>query len=166
METRTPRASISLYAGRQLEFVPVEDSWFELRADDGTLVARLRPVTPDLEGRAEAADGRWWLLNPRGSDVDAGRDGSGTPIARYRPSLIGGRIRIADNGRYSVRPPMLGDSVRLRRGRRLVAAITRIHDVKLGAAAPDALPILIALQALLLEQLLPNAGGGGGGGAF
>jgi hypothetical protein len=127
-------------------------------------VARLRPPANGSAGLAEAVEGRWWVANRRGADVDAGREGSETTIARYRPALFGGRIGIEDDGRYRLRAPMLGDSVRLRRRRTLVASIKGIHEVALGPAVTSPLPILIALQALLLEETMPHIGGGGASG--
>src|SRR4051812_11871144 len=168
METRTPRASIGLYAGRTLAFVPGDDTRFELRAEED-VVGRLRPIAPGEPGRAEAVEGEWWLVNPRGSEVDAGRDGSDMTIARYRPGLLGGgRIRIDGAGSYALRPPVLGDATRLRRGRRRLASISAIRAIKLGSPADDpalSLVLLVALQALLLEQLLPATGGVGAPGA-
>lgn len=165
MDEGSPRASIALYAGRELLFGhdPARDD-YRLRADHA-VVARLSRDP----GSAETADGRWWLRNPHGVEVDAGREGSGDVLARYRPRVLGGgSVRLVSGARYTMRPPMLGTVVSLRRARSLrpLAQVVRhgSYDVTLdeGAASePDlALILVVALQALLLEDSMPHAGGG------
>jgi hypothetical protein len=161
METRVPQASISLYAGRTLEFVLADDAWCELRGD-GAVVARLQPPLPGVPGRAESVEGQWWIRNPRGAEIDAGREGSDQRIATYRPTMVGGRIHVEGEGRYRLRPRVLRAGTGMTRGLRTVASIDQTRDLTLRDAVP-ALTLLIALQAVMLEEVIPTVAAGGGG---
>jgi hypothetical protein len=158
-----PRASIALFAGRTLELVPVEDG--HVLRDGKTAVARI------AGDRAETVDGRWTLANRRGASVDARRDGSEQVVATYRPGIAGGVLKVVGGSSYALRPPFLGEAMKLRRraSRRVVASVVRRgwYDVTLadGAATePDlALVVVVMLQAVLVEALMPPSSGGGSG---
>jgi hypothetical protein len=156
VEAGAPRASIVLFAGREMELVPAGDG--HLLRSGATVLAR---IDGDV---AEAADGRWTLSNPRGASLDARRGGSEEIVARYRSGIGGGTIRVSGGATYALRGPVLGEAwkLRARRSRRLVASVVPrgAYDVTLAdgaAAVPDlGLVLLMALRALLLEETLPT----------
>ena len=166
MDEGAPRASIALFAGRSMELVQAPDGHV-LRADDGTLLARM---TAEV---TVTADGRWTLTGRRGSAIDARRAGSDEIVARYRPApLSGGVVTVVDGGRYALRAPVLGEAWRLRRGRGRRTLATFVFrgawDVTLApeiGSEPDlALLMVVTLEALLVEQLMPHVPHSGGGG--
>src|SRR5215212_9916009 len=163
MDEGTPRGSVSLYAGRELEMV---------RSGCGHVLRYGTTTVARLEGAdAETADGRWSLASRRGAAIDARDSASGELVATYRPGVVGGRIRVAGGGRYTLRPPVLGDRWRLRRRGRRRALATFVGpgewDATLAADAaeePDlALVVVVALRALLIEALMPHSPHAAGG---
>src|SRR3954453_12534556 len=89
----------------------------------------------------------------------------------YRPGIAGGVLKVVGGSSYALRPPFLGEAMKLRRraSRRVVASVVRRgwDDVTLadGAATePDlALVVVVMLQAVLVEALMPPSSGGGSG---
>jgi hypothetical protein len=156
VDAGAPRASIVLFAGREIEFV---------RAGDGHVLRSSETVLARIDGDvAVTADGRWTLSNPRGVTLDVRRDGSQEVIARYRSGIAGGTIQVSGGATYTLRGPVLGEAwkLRARRSRRLVASVVPrgAYDVTLAdgaAAAPDlGLVLLVALRAMLLEEAMPS----------
>jgi hypothetical protein len=114
MDAVSLRASIGLYAGRTLEMAAVGDG-FQLRSGSDVVATLTAPVGHD-RGEIASLEGRWWVENPRGAELDVGRLGYEGVVARYRPRLTGGGvIRVDEIGRFSLRPPGLGDTAKLRR---------------------------------------------------
>jgi hypothetical protein len=155
-----------LYAGRTLTLVPVEAGYM-LRSGDLDVAQLAQPP-----GIAATADGRWWVENPRGSLVDARWERGGERVATYRPGVAGGGvIRVAEGSSYALRPPGLGSATRLRRrlSRRTLARFAMRSgqwEASLDEASAGephfALALVVALHAVLLEQLMPHGAGGGG----
>jgi hypothetical protein len=131
-----------------------------------TVVARLRP--PDVD----TVDGRWSVVNTRGAALDARDTASGELVATYRPGLTGGRIRVVAGGGYALRPPVMREAWTLRRRRGLRPLATfrgpGEWDVTLAEHAAQepqlALVVVVALRALMVEELMPHAPHAGGGG--
>jgi hypothetical protein len=164
-----PRTGISAFVGRELTLASTGDARFELRGDR-TVVGTLESPREGV-ANAAAVDGRWWLANHRGSEIDAGLEGSESAIARYRPATAGGGIlRLEQGSNYRLRPPVIGDrfTLRRRRTRTSVAEIERtdFYTVHLADSAADeqqlSLLVLLALQALILEEAMPPGPGASG----
>jgi hypothetical protein len=165
MDEPIPRRSIALCAGLTLSLEPSGSGWVLQAGADAVVVLH------QLPGTAETADGRWWIENPRGAVVRALRTEGGDLLGSYEPALIDGTVRLVDGPRYALRPPGLRSAVRLRRarGRRTLATLDRdkgrVRITDAGAAEPEfTLVVVLALQALLVEERLPAYHGGGGGG--
>jgi hypothetical protein len=152
---------MSSCTGRDLRFIALGDAQFELRLDASPVATLYSPRSGTA--RATAADGEWWLSNPRGTAIDAGVVGAEAVIARYRPKAAGGGKVTALKTRYILRAPVLGDKFTLRRRllSRPVALIERkqLYTVRLTDIAADvpqsSLVILLVLEALLVEEGMP-----------
>jgi hypothetical protein len=133
----------------------------------GELVGWLEDPKTTAEARCVARDGDWRFARLRSGDIEATM---GTAvIARYESKLLpGGAIVLPDESRLRLRPPVLGDAWRLRRGRNEVVleVAPERHGwaIRLNQPARELQPLsLIALFAFhaVLTELDRPAGGDG-----
>ena len=167
------RASIHAYVDRDLTFAHLDDG-YELRYEDVRL-GWVGDPTYERVALAVTRDGVWWFARTRGpgTEVSELRDDSPV-IARYASKLVpGGTIELPDGARLRLRPPVLGETWRVRRGAR--EQILELGEpwkpwrTRLAPAARDIyhLPLLtmLAFHAVLVE-MDSRAGGGEGGGGY
>jgi hypothetical protein len=149
-------ASIRSYLDRELTMVTVEDG-YELRYEDVVLATL---GDPKLEAEVECVtrDGTWRFASLRGGSTEA-RAGSAV-VARCRSNLFpGATITLPDETRLRLRPPVMGQAWRVRRGMRDTLLDMRSPEGPwLVTIDPDArdiyhLPLLtvFALHAVLVQ---------------
>jgi hypothetical protein len=168
-----PTASIRSYLDRQLTVVTVEGG-YEVRHGE-RLLGWLenewqRPVVECV-----TADGSWRFALQRDRRVLATtRGASDEVIASFTPGLVtGGTIDLPDAPSLRVRAPALGETWRVRRGRRetilTIRAPTGPWEIDFTAAARELyhLPLLtmLAFHVVQREAARFEGGAAGGGGA-
>jgi hypothetical protein len=146
------------------------DDGIEISDPDGGLVGWLEDPRATAEARCLARDGDWRFTRLRGGDIEATL---GTAvIARYESKFLpGGAIVLGDGSRLRLRPPVVGDTWRLRQGRR--TAVLEVAPQRVGWAVrlkPPArelqqlsLITLFAFHAVLSELDRPTGGNGASG---
>jgi hypothetical protein len=164
-------ASIRSYLDRELTMVTTEDG-YELRHEDQPL-ATLGDPRFDAVVPCVTRDGSWHLRRLRNGDTEAS-DGAAV-VARYDSNLLpGGTIELPDETRMRLRPPVTGETWKVRRGRRdEVLRMVRTNGpwrIEFTEAAREVyhLPLLtmFAFHAMLVEIDRPGGGGvSGDGGA-
>ena len=156
--------SIQSYVDRELRLIETLDDTWELRYSD-TLLARMGD-TRYSQVDCTTRDGVWVFTRERGGDIEATQ---GTAVvARYVSGLLpGGPIELVTGARFKLRPPVVGETWRLRN----VAEFKREKEcwsVRFGEGAREVheLPLLtmVALRAILSEHRYSGDGGGAGAG--
>jgi hypothetical protein len=109
-------ASIRSYLDRELGMVNTEEGGYELRYEE-TVLATLGNPRIQAEVECVTRDGTWRFVQLRNAHAEAML---GTAVvATYRSrALPGGTIVLGDDTKLRLRPPIVGDTWRLRRGRR------------------------------------------------
>ena len=110
-----PQASIRSYLDRELTMFTVEGG-YELRYGDQPL-ATLGDAKHEVEVECVTRDGSWRFASLRGGNTEA-RSGSAV-VARCRSNLLpGATLTLPDETRLRLRPPVMGETWRVRRGLR------------------------------------------------
>lgn len=148
---------------RELLARRVEESW-EVREGD-LVFASLEDPKTTADARCVARDGDWRFARLRNGHIEATM---GTAVvARYESKLLpGGVIVLGDEARLRMRPPVLGDTWRLRRGRREVVLEVAPQRygwaIRLNQPARELQPLsliaLFAFHAVLTELDRPTGG--------
>jgi hypothetical protein len=166
-----PVASIRSYLDRQLDVAAIDDG-YELRYVDQPLAWLGDPQFAAVV-ECVTRDGTWWFRRFKGGDTEATDPYEGAAaMASYKSGLLpGGTIQLSDETRFKLRPPVAGETWKLRRGPRERAL--EIERTKCGwkigfgplASEIYQLPLLtmFALHAVLVEFDRPGGGGGDGG---
>ena len=152
--------SIRSYVDRELQLRETLDDTWELRYGD-VLLGRLgdtRYATVECTTR----DGVWVFTRERGGDIEATQ---GTAVvARYESGLMpGGPIELVTGARFKLRPPIVGETWRIRN---LVDFKPEegVWSIGFGERAREVyeLPLLtmLALRAILSEHRYSGDGGG------
>jgi hypothetical protein len=173
-EPRDFRASIRSFVDRDLTFCHLDDG-YELR-HEGLALGWVGESQRRAPARAATRDGAWWFDRLRGGGIEVSERLDGPVIARYDSKLLpGGVIELPDGVRLRLRPPIIGETWRVRRGiRELIMELREPWKpwlVRLTDAARDVyhLPLLtmLAFSATLVEMDRPGgpavAADGGGG---
>jgi hypothetical protein len=164
--------SIRSFVDRELTFEPVEHG-YELRHEE-FLLGSLGEPRHEAVVHASTRDGSWWFSRLRGGGVEVSEAREGAPaIAEYRSNLVsGGSIELPDGVRLRLRPPILGETWRVRRGaRELIMEFSKPWKpwrVRMTPAAREVyhVPLLtmLAFDAALVELDRPAGGAAGGDG--
>jgi hypothetical protein len=150
-------ASIKSYLDRELALPRVEDG-YELRYGDLSLAWMEDPRNARTV-KCVTRDGEWLFTRFRGGNTEAA-DARGEVVARYRSKLLpGGKIELPDGVLVKLRPPVLGETWRVRADRRALVLDMRAPWkpwlVRFGPGAREVyhLPLLtmFAFHALLVE---------------
>jgi hypothetical protein len=161
-------ASIRAYVGRELRMVPLVPG-YELR-DHDTVLARLSDTAFARVVDCVTRDGSWQFERRRGAEIEVTQGGAA--VARYQSNVLGGgAIELPDGLRLRLRPPVIGQTWRVRRGLREIILLfgTRddVRELEIAPGAQDIyhLPLLtmLAFYAMLVEIDTPSGGGGGAG---
>jgi hypothetical protein len=143
--------------------VSVENG-YELRYEDKRL-ATLGDPKFEAEVECVTRDGAWRFARLRGGHTEA-TDGAGI-VARYKSNALpGGTITLGDEIKLKLRPPVMGETWRVRRGIREAVLEIRAPkgpwEVEFAAGARDIyqLPLLtmFAFHAMLVELDRPSGG--------
>lgn len=164
-------ASIEAYIDRELTAAHIDEG-YEIRSGEQPL-ALLGEPRHEAVVRGVTRAGAWWFTRRRGAAIEVREQPDAGPVvARYRSSLApGGTIELPDGTSFRLRPPLTGDTWRVRRGlRELIAEFRdpwKPWEIWLAPAARDIyhLPLLtlLAFAAVLVELDTPSGGGGASG---
>jgi hypothetical protein len=161
-------ASIRSYLDHELTMVTTEDG-YELRYGDSALATMGNPKL-DAEVECVTRDGTWRFKRLRGGNTEAGL-GSAI-VARYKSNAFpGGVITLGEAVKLKLRPPIVSETWRVRRGARETILSIRAPagpwEIRFTAAAREIyeLPLLtlFAFHAMLVELDRPGGDGSGGG---
>jgi hypothetical protein len=161
------RASIHAYVDRDLTFAHLEDG-YELRYED-TPLGWVDDPRHERVAIAVTRDGAWRFTRTRGGGVEVSEPREDAPvIARYGSKLLpGGTIELPEGLRLRLRPPILGETWKVRRGPReqileLTPDRSRPWRARLSSASRDIhqLPLLtvLAFHAVVSEIDSPDGG--------
>ena len=158
-------ASIGAFVGRDLTAPHLEEGY--LLSDGDRPLALLGELRWEKVVRGVAREGEWWFSRLRGAGIEVREQpGEGPVIARYRSGILpGGQLELPDGMKLRLRPPLTGETWRVRRGRDAIAAFTdpwKPWTVRLTPTARDVshLPLLtlLAFAAVLVELDVPSGG--------